>query len=80
MLNISRQVVGMVADGVSDVITPNPEQLRAVPEFSSTIDSDYLLAIGAVQERMLILLDIEKLTNGAEMGLAAQTLPQTVSL
>lgn len=74
VLNIGARVVGMVVDGVSDVITLTPEQLRPVPEFSSTIGSDYLLAIGAVQERMLILLDIGKLMGGAEMGLVQQHL------
>ena len=73
VLNIGKQVVGMVVDGVSDVITLTPEQLRPVPEFSSTIGSDHLLAIGSVQDRMLILLDIEKLMTSAEMGLIAET-------
>lgn len=74
VLNIGRQVVGMVVDGVSDVLTLTPEQLRPAPEFASTIGSDYLLAIGSVQDRMLILLDIEKLMSGAEMGLVTQAL------
>ena len=69
VLNIGKQVVGMVVDGVSDVITLTPEQLRPVPEFSSTIGSDHLLAIGSLENRMLILLDIEKLMTSAEMGL-----------
>ena len=73
VLNIDKQVIGMVVDGVSDVITLTPEQLRPVPEFSSTIGSDHLLAIGAVEDRMLILLDIEKLMASAEMGLIAET-------
>ena len=72
VLNIGKQVVGMVVDGVSDVITLTPEQLRPVPEFSSAIDSDHLMAIGAIENRMLILLDIEKLMTSAEMGLVAQ--------
>jgi purine-binding chemotaxis protein CheW len=74
VLNIGRQVVGMVVDGVSDVITFTPAQLRPVPEFSSTIGSDHLLAIGSIQDRMLILLDIEKLMSSAEMGLVSTTL------
>lgn len=74
VLNIGRQVVGMVVDGVSDVISLTPEQLRPVPEFSSVIGSEHLLAIGSVQERMLMLLDIEKLITSAAMGLVAQTL------
>jgi purine-binding chemotaxis protein CheW len=63
-----------VVDGVSDVITLAPEQLHPVPEFSSAIDSDHLLAIGSVENRMLILLDIEKLMTSAEMGLVAQAI------
>ena len=65
---------GVIVDAVSDVITLTPEQLRPVPEFNAAIDSDHLLAIGAVDERMLILVDIEKLMSGAEIGLAEPTL------
>jgi purine-binding chemotaxis protein CheW len=73
VLNIGQRVVGMVVDAVSDVITLTPEQLRPVPDFNSAIDSDHLLAIGAVQDRMLILVDIEKLMTSAEMGLVEPT-------
>ena len=69
VLNIGKQVVGMVVDSVSDVISLTAEQLRPVPEFSSAVDSDHLLAIGQVDQRMLILLDIEKLMTGSDMGL-----------
>jgi purine-binding chemotaxis protein CheW len=72
VLNIGRQVVGMVVDGVSDVITLAPEQLRPVPDFSSAISTDHVLAIGSLENRMLILLDIEKLMSSAEMGLVAE--------
>ncbi len=71
VLNIGQQVVGMVVDGVSDVITLAPEQLRPVPELSASVASDHLLAIGSLGDRMLILLDIEKLMGSAEMGLVA---------
>jgi purine-binding chemotaxis protein CheW len=72
VLNVGAQVVGMVVDGVSDVITLTPEQLRPAPEFTAAIGSDHLLAIGSVAERMLILLDIEKLMSSAEMALVTQ--------
>ena len=74
VLNIGSRVMGMVVDAVSDVITLTPEQLRPVPEFNSTIASDHLLAIGAIDDRMLILVDIERLMSSAEMGLVEQTL------
>ena len=72
VLNIGQQVVGVVVDAVSDVITLSPEQMRPVPEFSSDIDSNHVLAIGSVEDRMLILLDIEKLMTSADMGLLNQ--------
>ena len=70
VLNIGSRVVGMVVDAVSDVITLTAEQLRPVPEFNSAIESDHLLAIGAIDQRMLILVDIEKLMTSADIGLA----------
>ncbi|MBT3068840.1 chemotaxis protein CheW [Rhodoferax sp. U11-2br] len=74
VLNIGARVVGMVVDGVSDVITLSPEQLRPVPELSSAIGSDHLLAIGSLENRMLILIDIEKLMSSPEMRLVTQQL------
>ncbi len=74
VLNIGKQVIGMVVDGVSDVITLAPEQLRPVPELNSAIAGDHLLAIGSLEARMLILLDIEKLMSSADMGLVASSL------
>ena len=40
-----------------------------MPEFNSIIDSEHLMAIGALEQRMLILLDIEKLMAAPDMGL-----------
>ena len=69
VLNIGTRVVGMVVDSVSDVISLGPDHLRPVPEFSASIATDHLLAIGAIDERMLILVDIEKLMTSPDMGL-----------
>jgi len=69
ILNISGRVVGMVVDSVSDVITLNPEQIKPAPEMGTTFDSDYLIGLGTLDERMLILVDIDKLMSSADMGL-----------
>src|SRR5512133_2780943 len=74
VLDIGARIVGMVVDGVSDVISLTADQLRPVPALSTAVSSDHLLAIGSVGKRMLILLDIEKLMTSAEMGLMAETL------
>lgn len=69
ILNIAKRVVGMVVDGVSDVLTLTPEQIKPAPEFGGTFDTQYLLGLGTVDDRMLILVDIEKLMVSTDMEL-----------
>jgi len=69
ILNIGGRVVGMVVDSVSDVTTLTPEQIRPAPEIGTTFDTDYLIGLGTLDKRMLILVDIDKLMSSAEMGL-----------
>ncbi|MHB8913383.1 MAG: chemotaxis protein CheW, partial [Lysobacter sp.] len=72
VLSVADRVVGMVVDSVSDVVRLGGEQIRAVPELGATIDRQFLTGIGTLDERMLILLDIERLMGSAEMGLVVQ--------
>ena len=69
VLNVADRVVGMVVDSVSDVVQLTGEQIRAMPEVGTGIDRRFLTGIGALDERMLILLDIEGLMTSTEMGL-----------
>lgn len=69
ILNIGSRVMGMVVDSVSDVITLTPEQIKPAPEMGSVLDTDYLIGLGTLDERMLILVDLEKLMSSDEMGL-----------
>ncbi|WP_425584149.1 chemotaxis protein CheW [Variovorax defluvii] len=69
VLNIGGRVVGMVVDSVSDVITLNADQIKPAPEMGSALDTDYLIGLGTLEERMLILVDIDRLMSSEEMGL-----------
>jgi purine-binding chemotaxis protein CheW len=69
ILNIANRVMGMVVDGVSDVITLKAEQIKPAPEFGSGLDTEYLLGLGTVDERMIILVDIEMLMSSRDMDL-----------
>ena len=74
ILNVAKRVVGMVVDGVSDVIALVPEQMRPAPELGTAVDTHYITGIGTLDERMLILVDIERLMSSTDMGLVSQTL------
>ncbi|WP_338556507.1 chemotaxis protein CheW [Erwinia sp. E_sp_B04_7] len=69
VLNLEQRVVGIVVDGVSDVLSLTTDQIRPSPEFAVTMSTEYLTGLGALGERMLILVDIEKLLNSEEMAL-----------
>jgi purine-binding chemotaxis protein CheW len=72
ILNVAGRVVGMVVDSVSDVIALTGEQIRPAPDFSSTFDTKYITGLGTLEERMLILVDIEKLMSASDMALIDQ--------
>ena len=76
VLNVADRVVGMVVDSVSDVIALNAEQIRPTPEFGASVDTRFISGIGTVDDRMLILLDIETLIDSADFG---QPLPEQVA-
>lgn len=72
ILNLKSRVVGVVVDGVSDVLILQPSQVSAAPNFGTAFSTEYLTGIGTVDERMLILVDIEKLMSSEEMQLVEQ--------
>jgi purine-binding chemotaxis protein CheW len=69
VLNVANRVVGIVVDGVSDVTTLKPDDVKPAPEFGTGLDTQYMLGLGTVGERMLILVDIEKLMTSRDMEL-----------
>ena len=71
ILNINNHTIGMVVDSVSDVVTLTPEQIKAAPEMGGNVANEFLQGLGTVGDRMLILLDIDKLLSSEEMGLLA---------
>ncbi len=76
ILNVAGRVVGAVVDSVSDVLELNAEQIRPAPEFNSMLEAGYITGLGSVgsgdSQRLLILIDIEKLMASPEMGLMNQ--------
>ena len=69
ILNIAERVIGMVVDGVSDVVALKGEQIRPAPEFGASLDTDYIDGLATLEDRMVIIVDIEKLMSSGDMGL-----------
>lgn len=70
VLNLANgRVIGMVVDGVSEVMTLPADAIRPVPPMGAVVTTEYLTGLASLGERMIILLDIEKLMASPEMGL-----------
>ncbi len=71
ILNVDTRTVGVVVDGVSDVVALKPDELRPPPELGGALDTRYVTGLGAMEDRMLILIDIESLINEDILNIAA---------
>lgn len=79
VLNVASRVVGIVVDAVSDVVALAAEQVRPAPEFNAMVDTSHIVGLAALKqgeadeaaERLVILLDIERLITSPAMGLMA---------
>jgi purine-binding chemotaxis protein CheW len=72
VLNIKGRIIGMIVDSVSDVVTLPASAIKPPPEMGTVFSGDYLIGLGDIDERMIILLDIEKLMCGPELGLITE--------
>lgn len=67
VVNIQERTIGMVVDGVSDVIDVNSTELRPSPEFGSSIDSSFVSGLASVGEKMVIVLNIDEMLKGCDL-------------
>jgi purine-binding chemotaxis protein CheW len=76
VLNLAQRIVGVVVDAVSDVVPLPAASIQAPPEFAGDVlDTRYITGLATVGGRMVILVDIEQLMTGADMGLVEATAP-----
>src|ERR1700748_730201 len=59
-----RRDFGVVVDGVSDVVDVNPAEVKPTPEIGSKGATDYIRGLVPVSDRMVVLLDIDRLISG----------------
>lgn len=63
ILQLATCVVGMVVDGVTDVVGLYTDQITPIPGADGEGECDYLLGLGEVAGKRLILVDIDRLMS-----------------
>ncbi len=72
IITVRGRIIGMVVDGVSDVVALSPEQIKPAPEMGTALNTAYITGLGTLNDQMLILVDIEKLMSSEEMQVMDQ--------
>jgi purine-binding chemotaxis protein CheW len=60
VVNTSGEDIGLVVDEVSEVLTINEQAVEPAPNITTTIDSSFITGIAKIDQRLVILLDLEK--------------------
>jgi len=66
VVELDAKVIGFVVDAVSEVIRIKKSITEPPPPMASGIDSEYITAIGKLEDRLLILLDLMKILSSDE--------------
>lgn len=70
VIEIEGNTLGMFVDGVSEVLHINSDQVEAPPPAVTNVDSDYLAGVAKLEERLIILLNLDKvLANHEKLAL-----------
>ncbi len=79
IINVIGKVVGIVVDGVSDVVALPAQSIKPAPEFGASLDTRYITGLGTLNDEMLILVDIEKLIGSDELQIVDTTAENPLS-
>ena len=72
VISFESLVVGLVVDSVSDVISLGHEQIKSAPELNSATDTNYIVGLGMLEQRMLILVDTAALLASVDLNFNAR--------
>ncbi len=64
VVEIAGLELGIVVDGVNEVLDIHEESIEDAPSFGVSVDTDFVLGIGKRDQRVTILLDIDKVLTG----------------
>jgi purine-binding chemotaxis protein CheW len=68
----TKVVMGTLVDEVSEVLNINADQIEPAPSFGTVVDTNFILGMGKVGQKVIMLLDIDKVLSGGELAAVAQ--------
>ncbi|MFW5722487.1 MAG: chemotaxis protein CheW [Desulfohalobiaceae bacterium] len=72
VIEINDMIVGFVVDSVSEVLRIPSDTVEPPPPVVSGLDSEYISGVGKLEDRLLILLDLDRLLSREEQTQLSQ--------
>jgi purine-binding chemotaxis protein CheW len=67
-MNGASVVMGLIVDEVSEVLNVLADQIEASPSFGAKVDTDFILGMGKVGQKVVMLLDVDKVLSVEEVA------------
>ncbi len=68
IVEVRERMIGMIVDSVSDVIGIPVKSIQDTPHFSARIETDFISGIGQVEDKLVIILDVDRILSSEEMS------------
>ena len=66
IINVNGIEVGMIVDGVSEVLTIPEQNVEPTPAIATSVDSNFITGIAKIAQRLVILLDLGQVLSATE--------------
>ena len=75
--SVGAKVAGIIVDEVKEVVNIETEQIEDTPSFGAETDTDFILGVGKVSQKVVMLLDVDKVLSIGDASLMNQALDQS---
>ena len=72
VVEVNNTSIGIIVDSVSEVLEITRGEIEESPHFGQDIDTSYIMGLGKVKEKIVILLDIEEILSSEELDMVNQ--------
>ncbi|MCX7679720.1 MAG: chemotaxis protein CheW [Spirochaetes bacterium] len=67
IVEVKNRMIGMIVDSVSDVVEMEESEIQETPHFAVKIETDYIRGMGQVDDKLVIILDIDKILSASDL-------------
>lgn len=74
IVEVKEKIMGIVVDGVNSVTAIPVEEIKKSPNFGSRLKTDFIKGLGKHEEKLVIIVDIDKVLTASEVELLSESL------